>query len=357
MQYFPIFSSILYLVTGLLLYIILFNRVLINLTEGRRKGVIIFLVLGIMTALPALAGFLVANTIWIYLPAIFLILIIAGEFRQIFIRIWYRGSKPVEITASEKSLFRPITTEDLRVIRYEIKRPEIQKSKLRIGFICDLHVNKKLPKEYYISAMDKVSSYDPDILLIGGDFVSVPNDLPWVEEVLSHAKARLGVFAILGNHDYWTVPEQIAAVVEKSGIVNLAGRCITIETENVPRGINLCGCEAPWGKKLYFNNFEKDDPLTFVMTHTPDNIYRLKGRGIASVFAGHYHSGQLRAPFLGSLVVPSKYGRRFDHGHFLLEKTGLFVSSGVGVSTINFRLFCKPDILIVDFLPEASKGE
>jgi len=57
-----------------------------------------------------------------------------------------------------------------------------------------------------------------------------------------------------------------------------------------------------------------------------------------------------RLPFLGSIVVPSLYGRRFDHGHFVVNGTHLFVSSGIGVSSPQFRLFCRPDIFIVDVL-------
>jgi hypothetical protein len=62
-----------------------------------------------------------------------------------------------------------------------------------------------------------------------------------------------------------------------------------------------------------------------------------------------------RLPFLGSIVVPSLYGRRFDHGHFVVNSTHLFVSSGIGVSSPQFRLYCRPDIFVVDVL--AGTGE
>jgi len=62
-----------------------------------------------------------------------------------------------------------------------------------------------------------------------------------------------------------------------------------------------------------------------------------------------------RPSFLGSIAVPSLYGRRFDHGRFLVNGTHLFVSSGIGVSSPQFRLYCRPDIFIVDVL--AGTGE
>ena len=61
-----------------------------------------------------------------------------------------------------------------------------------------------------------------------------------------------------------------------------------------------------------------------------------------------------RPSFLSSIVLPSLYRRRFDHGHFLVNGTHLFVSSGVGVSSPQFRLFCRPDIFIVDVLADAE---
>jgi uncharacterized protein len=66
------------------------------------------------------------------------------------------------------------------------------------------------------------------------------------------------------------------------------------------------------------------------------------------VFAGHYHAGQYRLPWLGALVVPSTYGRRFDHGHFVVSNTHLFVSAGIGATDPPRRIYCQPDLFIVD---------
>jgi hypothetical protein len=85
-----------------------------------------------------------------------------------------------------------------------------------------------------------------------------------------------------------------------------------------------------------------------MLTHTPDNLYALCDLGYAAIFAGHYHGGQIRLPGLGALVVPSRYGRRFDRGHFVMNGTHLFVTTGVGSAEPPVRLWCQPDVLIVD---------
>ena len=84
-----------------------------------------------------------------------------------------------------------------------------------------------------------------------------------------------------------------------------------------------------------------------VLSHTADNIYALNRAGADAVFSGHYHAGQIRVPGLGSLVVPSMFGRRFDHGHFNVDGTHLFVTAGIG-SAPALRIYCKPDVYIVD---------
>ena len=93
------------------------------------------------------------------------------------------------------------------------------------------------------------------------------------------------------------------------------------------------------------------DDFIIALSHTPDNIYDLAKLRVTAVFSGHTHGGQLRMPWLGALVVPSVYGRRFDQGHFLVDGTHLFVSAGIGADHPPFRVGCPPDILVVDWTP------
>ena len=96
----------------------------------------------------------------------------------------------------------------------------------------------------------------------------------------------------------------------------------------------------------------QDSLLHLVLSHTPDNIYRLSRSSADVVFSGHCHAGQIRLPILGPIIVPSIYGRRFNHGHFAVNGTHLFVASGIGTAYPPVRIYCQPDIFIVDILPE-----
>ena len=94
-----------------------------------------------------------------------------------------------------------------------------------------------------------------------------------------------------------------------------------------------------------------------VLTHTPDNIYRLNRAGASVVFAGHNHAGQIRIPLAGPVVIPSVYGRRFDHGHFTVNGTDLFVTAGIGTVGPTLRMFCRPDIFVVDIMNKKPEHE
>jgi predicted MPP superfamily phosphohydrolase len=86
-----------------------------------------------------------------------------------------------------------------------------------------------------------------------------------------------------------------------------------------------------------------------MLTHTADNIYEISKTRPVAVFAGHYHGGQIVLPGIGPPIVPSRFGRRFHHGHYKVNGTRLFVTSGIGSAFPPVRIYCKPEILIVDF--------
>jgi len=63
---------------------------------------------------------------------------------------------------------------------------------------------------------------------------------------------------------------------------------------------------------------------------------------------GHYHGGQWRLPIFGSVIVPSLFGRLFDMGHFMVNKTHLFVNTGIGLAHPACRINCPPEIIVLE---------
>src|SRR3989441_12983316 len=87
----------------------------------------------------------------------------------------------------------------------------------RIALATDLHRGPVVPASWLARVADRISELVPDLVALGGDFVShVKRDLDGLESVLSRFRARDGVVAVLGNHDHWVGPDAVSAVLERA---------------------------------------------------------------------------------------------------------------------------------------------
>ncbi len=277
-----------------------------------------------------------------------------GELRRVALRREYHASLPVEQTGPELSLSRPITTTDLRLARYVIpvgRREGVTRRRLRIAHISDLHVNSHLPVAYYQEAMDRANQTGADLVFITGDFVNNLEEAHYLPGLLAGLQSRWGVFAVLGNHDFWAGASQVRRLVRSAGVQVLGNGWQRIHVDGVGN-VLLIGCEEPWSQDRWQAPAVQRGDLVLALSHTADHVYRLNKLGTVAVFSGHYHAGQFCLPFLGPLFVPSRYGRRFCHGHFIVGGTHLFVSAGAGSAEPALRLYCPPDIFIVDLVFE-----
>ncbi len=335
-----------FMAAGACTYLFLLNRLLIQMRDARQKSFLVRAGGILSVVLSGGLGYLAAGTAWWIVPAGVLGVVALGEVRRLVVRRRYRGAAPVAEEGAGIRLTRPRTTTDLALRRYAITAPAWQGPPLRIAHVSDLHLNSHLPLAYYESVMRRVAGARPDLIFFTGDFITRSEYASQLPGVLSLAKGRLGTFGILGNHDYWADPAAVREAVTAAGVVLLADGGTRVSVDN-GHSVLVAGCELPWSR-LPLPPISAAGELALLLTHTPDNIYSLRGLGYTAIFAGHYHAGQMRLPGLGALVVPSNYGRRFDHGHFIFGGTHLFVTAGVGSAEPPVRIWCQPDVFIVD---------
>lgn len=351
-------SALLWLLASASAYLYILNRRLIQARDGPYKSPGIRIGALVTGALAALAGWRTARTRMIALPLAVLSVAAWGEVRRWRLHRTARGAPPVEQQNVRIDLARPNTTTDLALRRYELTAAGWRGPRLRIAHVSDFHLNSHLPIEYYEDAMRRVAAAEPDLLFLTGDFVTYARYAPLLPRVLTLARGRYGTFGVLGNHDDWAGPGIVADAVAAAGVHLLGNGSTRLDVAG--HSVLIAGCELPWLRPATRVGTPRQPAqprpgeLALMLTHTPDNVYRLSGRGYAAIFAGHYHGGQLRLPLIGPLVVPSNYGRRFDHGHFVMHDTHLFVTAGIGSAEPPVRLWCQPDVLIVDVLPEGA---
>lgn len=340
-------SMVIFIGAGASAYLYLLNRRLIQIRDARYKSVLIRFG-GVLSVVGAGGlGYLAAGSAWLIVPAVILVAAALGEVRRWWERWRWRGAPPTVVENHIASLARPIVTTDLALARYELCVPAWPGPNLRIAHLSDFHVNSHLPLTYFEAAVRRVAAAEPDLIFYTGDFLTDPRHKHLLPGLLAQARGRLGTFGVLGNHDDWAGRYGVAEAVAAGGVTLLGNACVAVPAGNDAQ-VLVCGCEEPWTRTRWQAPAVAPDQLALMLTHTPDNIYRLSGHGLTAVFAGHYHAGQMRLPLLGALVVPSKYGRRFDHGHFVVRGTHLFVTAGVGSAEPPVRLWCQPDVFLVD---------
>jgi predicted MPP superfamily phosphohydrolase len=207
--------------------------------------------------------------------------------------------------------------------------------------------------------VNQFNALKPDLVLIAGDLKSGKKfsnrhySPAEIAAQLARLKARLGVVAVLGNHDYWHDPDAQTAELRKRAVLVLVNDAIR-------RGPLVIGGIAD-------EITDHDDaPATFaamdklgagpriLLTHGPDIVPELPGP-VAAIFTGHTHCGQIVMPFFGALSYSSRFGDRFACGQILDSGQTLLVGAGLGTSIIPLRYGAPPSLWLVTLGPKRAK--
>jgi predicted MPP superfamily phosphohydrolase len=350
-----VWKGVLFLVAqagALALWAFLLNRVVIQWVDGPFKSttiVLLGLALAALGAVSARSVFRGSRGVALWAWPLLLGTFGLGEAHRAWLRSSYGAS------STNASPWTPITTHALEIRRFTVSLERLGPRPVRVVALSDLHVTDDTEPAYVARVHDAIRGLDPDVIFMTGDYVSRADRVPalarWLEGL---PPARYGRYAVLGNHDHWTGrAEDIRETLERARISVLRGTCATITLRDAAP-LRVCGTEEPWGPAPSPPLANGAVGATLILSHTPDNVYALAEQGATAVFAGHTHGGQIRIPWLGPLIVPSRYGRRFDQGHFVVNGAHLFVSAGVGADAPPVRLWCPPDLVVVDFVTKAE---
>ncbi len=240
----------------------------------------------------------------------------------------------------------------LRVRRYAVGTG---KRALSVAFLSDIHVGPYKKAPWVRHLVRRAQALKPDVILLGGDFLyKNAADLPQLEP-LKDLRAPLGVYAILGNHDEWVSRKESLAWFEASGIPLLHNRSVRVENKGA--SVVIAGAEDDWYGETDLAAALKGvgtSDLSLVMLHNPDLATPAakllqEQSGTVVFFSGHTHGGQIRLPFWGPVMrLPHHLNRRYDRGVFSFEGVPLVLGAGTGESGPRARLFCPPEIVLVE---------
>ena len=236
---------------------------------------------------------------------------------------------------------------DIEVTRHEVEIANLPASfdGYRIAFLTDTHVASFMRRAFFREVVEQTRRFDPDLILLGGDFVTWERHIPLMAEVLlTDLEARDGIYAVLGNHDYWANADGVVAAMTARGVRFLINRSIDIRRGDDT--IALLGID-----EIYRGNPDPDAAFARIelrmprigISHHPDIVDILRDRRVDLLLCGHTHGGQIRFPFFGSVVVPSKHEARYASGFHRVDDVLLYVSRGIGAIP-PLRILCRPEV-------------
>ena len=225
---------------------------------------------------------------------------------------------------------------------------------LRIAVISDIHVDNWFITEKKLrTIVERTNQLQPDLIVILGDYMSANG---WVTHrvqpevfgpILKDLHAPLGVYSVLGNHDWWNNGLKIRKVLEQYGIKVLENESAQLDVRGTT--LWLVGLADLWTRPQRISEVvaavPEGQPL-IALTHNPDIFPNVPQR-VPLVLAGHTHGGQVRFPIIGSVIVPSDYGNRWVQGHVFENNHHLFVTTGIGTSIVPVRFGLPPEIVLL----------
>lgn len=225
---------------------------------------------------------------------------------------------------------------------------------LKVAVASDWHISNQafwrvMTRERAARIVEAINAAQPDVVLLPGDFISGVGDPAargepdgeQIAAILGRLRAPLGVYAVLGNHDWWggQVP-RFRAALEQRGIHVLENTARPIDAGLWVVGVG--DVQTGHSRPVAAMAQVPAQAFALVLMHDPGSLVEMPPlHGLA--VAGHTHGGQVALPFLGAVLAPPRLPRSWAYGWVEHAGVQAWVTSGLGVSILPVRFFRRPE--------------
>lgn len=227
---------------------------------------------------------------------------------------------------------------------------------LTIAHLTDFHYGSQIPTGYIEDALARTVAEKPDLIALTGDFVdSGPRHVGAAAKLFRHLKAPLGVYAVLGNHDFSVhnalgkrrhpdLHRAVADALGSEGVRVLRNEAVRFDRDG--GGLIVAGIDDLWSRECAPGAALGGCPNTprVVLAHNPQSVDLFGGHRFDLVLSGHTHGGQIDWPGLGRVLLGRK-AKRWAAGLYPHGGGHLYVNKGVGFGW-RFRFGVRPEVAL-----------
>jgi predicted MPP superfamily phosphohydrolase len=249
-----------------------------------------------------------------------------------------------------------ISSGEFEIIRKTITIPNLpdEFKGFTIGMMSDIHSSIFMNKEDMQLYVKEMNGLNTDLIVVTGDFVNSKTEEVYpFAEAFSELKASYGIFGCLGNHDYFAKDvELVAKEVNACGVKLLRNDAVKIQKGT--SFLNLLGVDdigrstPPEEYTSKALAFAKNDQPKILLCHKPYFFQQAKDFGIDLTLSGHTHGGQI---VFGSIdrtpISLASLASKYISGHYMLDKSNLYVNNGIGFTGIPVRINCPAELTVL----------
>ncbi len=228
---------------------------------------------------------------------------------------------------------------------------------LRVVQISDIHLGHNMTASRVAHYVERINRLEPDIVCITGDITDGLDHSHETFPALGGIRARLGVFAILGNHDHYAGPDDVEhALRTHTGFTVLRDSVATVRDNG--QTLHIVGLDdrgLDWARGVpehpelerVLSGIPPDEPR-ILLSHRPDLFEHAARLGVELILAGHTHGGQLALPWPGGRRPSlAHFMTRYPRGTFQDGESLLHVNLGLGVTGQPVRLATPREITLL----------
>lgn len=231
----------------------------------------------------------------------------------------------------------------------------------KIAHISDLQADYRTNLRKMKRYVKKVNKLQPDLIFFTGDLVT--SGIKYIEQgaqVLGNLEAKYGIYACLGDHDYWADPQRIANSLKLQDIVILedANHFIHLGFDS----LLVTFITNVYSKRPKLDNLNKlmgiqpRGVLDIVITHQPSEslIELAADRGYHLFLAGHTHGGQIVFRPFGFRITPTQFESPFFKGFYIVDRMLVSINNGLGLTFAPFRYQAPAEITMIKVVRKST---